>query len=149
MNMKGKEVKSYYHDDGTTAIQFELVDGKKHGFYREFDKDGYLIYHVRYENGELVETLLKNNCEDVFCSEMIEDGTVRKLYSREGRESTLMLEHAEDGDSRDKILTIHSVDGEDSSTSSIHLTVQEAMCIAEDLMRFAKTGSMIKLEEGK
>ena len=50
-NQKGIETITHYHKNGKPSLIYQVTNGKRHGFYRRYDKQGKLTKTKQYDNG--------------------------------------------------------------------------------------------------
>lgn len=45
------EIKKEYHDNGSLELEYETVNGRRHGYYRQYHQNGQLQVELFFENG--------------------------------------------------------------------------------------------------
>ncbi|MDB2436485.1 hypothetical protein N9W65_05850, partial [Schleiferiaceae bacterium] len=52
------EIKKEYHDNGSLELEYETVNGRRHGYYRQYHQNGQLQVELFFENGLQKEGLV-------------------------------------------------------------------------------------------
>jgi uncharacterized protein len=65
-----------FYEDGSLKREVNFLDDQLHGYYREFDEDGYLLQALRYERGAVIEEI------DEEAKEIVD---FRRTFDEEGR----------------------------------------------------------------